>query len=295
MIKPLLTIITITYNRVSTLPKLYKSLQVQNNKNFKWLIVDDGSSDGTEEYIRYLKSLKNEFCIQYIKRPNIGKYKEMNFILPKIDTKLLFFLDSDDCMVKNGVEKIEDTYYKCYGNVEIGSFIFERAESDGITPMNRIYNEFIDRRYYYMVRNHITGDYSDVFTTDTIRRFRFPEFPEEKFMTEGPLYYEFSKRYYSVFIPQIIQVGSYIDEGLTSHMRLNQIRNFLGTMYETELYLNNDTPLYFRLKKGILFDFIAMNSPLSLWKTIKKSDHFYFLILCLVPAIVFNIRNNNVR
>ena len=44
-----LTIFTPTYNREYILPELYKSLCNQTSQCFKWLIVDDGSSDNTRE------------------------------------------------------------------------------------------------------------------------------------------------------------------------------------------------------------------------------------------------------
>ncbi len=40
-----LTILTPTYNRAYTLSKLYESLLAQTNKNFIWMVIDDGSTD----------------------------------------------------------------------------------------------------------------------------------------------------------------------------------------------------------------------------------------------------------
>ena len=45
--KPTLTIFTPAYNRAYTLHLCYESLLRQKNKDFEWLIVDDGSTDGT--------------------------------------------------------------------------------------------------------------------------------------------------------------------------------------------------------------------------------------------------------
>ena len=41
------TIFTTTYNRKNLLPRLYESIKAQTFKDFVWLIVDDGSKDGT--------------------------------------------------------------------------------------------------------------------------------------------------------------------------------------------------------------------------------------------------------
>lgn len=46
-----ITILTPTYNRKETLGRLYKSIKNQTCKDFVWMIVDDGSSDNTKEYI----------------------------------------------------------------------------------------------------------------------------------------------------------------------------------------------------------------------------------------------------
>ena len=47
-----LTVFTPTYNRKHLLPRLYESLKNQTDQNFIWLVIDDGSTDGTEELIK---------------------------------------------------------------------------------------------------------------------------------------------------------------------------------------------------------------------------------------------------
>ena len=59
-----LTLITPTFNRQDYLTRLYRSLVAQTNKNFIWMIVDDGSTDDTrntvEKYIQqYRKNIEN--------------------------------------------------------------------------------------------------------------------------------------------------------------------------------------------------------------------------------------------
>ena len=47
----LFTIGTPTYNRKDLLLRLYESLKRQTFRDFVWLIVDDGSTDGTKELV----------------------------------------------------------------------------------------------------------------------------------------------------------------------------------------------------------------------------------------------------
>ena len=52
----MMTILTPTYNRAKTLPKLIESLYSQTTTNFQWLVIDDGSTDDTESIFEKLKN-----------------------------------------------------------------------------------------------------------------------------------------------------------------------------------------------------------------------------------------------
>ena len=47
-----LTVFTPTYNRKQLLARAYRSLTVQTVKDFEWLIVDDGSTDNTDDVVK---------------------------------------------------------------------------------------------------------------------------------------------------------------------------------------------------------------------------------------------------
>ena len=101
--KPLVSVFTATYNRASSLPVVYESLCQQTYRNFEWIIVDDGSSDGTEQLV---SQWKNEavISIRYFYQDNNGKHIAMNKGL--IEAKGIFFanLDSDDYIVPSALE-----------------------------------------------------------------------------------------------------------------------------------------------------------------------------------------------
>lgn len=98
-----LTVVTITYNRAHTIHRVFNSLMSQSYKNFEWLIIDDGSTDNTEELIEEYKK-KAWFPIRYKKKKHAGKYEGANFSYKHINTKYFTNCDSDDEMLPQGLE-----------------------------------------------------------------------------------------------------------------------------------------------------------------------------------------------
>ena len=89
------TVLTPTFNRGGGLEKLYESLKRQSCKDFEWLVVDDGSTDGTDNLIGQLQE-KSEFPVRYIYKSNGGKHTALNVGIQTICSELTFIVDSDD-------------------------------------------------------------------------------------------------------------------------------------------------------------------------------------------------------
>ena len=103
--KATLTIFTPAYNRAYTLHKCYESLKKQTNKDFEWLIIDDGSTDNTRELVQSWIE-ENLIPIKYHYQKNQGMHGAHNSAYELIDTKLNVCIDSDDYMPDDAVEKI---------------------------------------------------------------------------------------------------------------------------------------------------------------------------------------------
>nr|WP_082438491.1 glycosyltransferase family A protein [Tepidiphilus thermophilus] len=52
----MITVLTPTYNRYHTLPRLCESLKSQTSKDFEWILVDDGSTDETKDWFKNIDS-----------------------------------------------------------------------------------------------------------------------------------------------------------------------------------------------------------------------------------------------
>ena len=101
--KKILTIFTPAFNRAYTLEKLYNSLLVQTSKDFEWLIVDDGSTDNTEELVSDWIE-EGKIKIRYYYQKNSGKQVAMNLGAEKCITELFDCVDSDDYLLPDAVE-----------------------------------------------------------------------------------------------------------------------------------------------------------------------------------------------
>ena len=107
------TIFTATFNREKLLSRLYNSLCSQTNKNFIWLIVDDGSIDSTETLVQTWIS-ENKISIRYFKQNNFGKPMAHNKGVELTKTELFLCVDSDDYLTQNTVEEV----LQCWKNAK---------------------------------------------------------------------------------------------------------------------------------------------------------------------------------
>src|SRR5579872_2682653 len=100
----LFTVFTPTYNRASTLPRVYESLKAQTFRGFEWLIVDDGSTDSTREIVEKWQA---EFPIRYIYQRNQGKPAAYNRAVAEARGELFLFIDSDDACLPEALERLK--------------------------------------------------------------------------------------------------------------------------------------------------------------------------------------------
>lgn len=123
----LITVFTPTYNRRKLLERLYNSLLRQSCKNFIWMVIDDGSNDGTQEYIESLIENTNEFRIEYYYKENGGLHTGYNLAISKINTELCLCCDSDDWLSDDCIELIQKEWNKnkrenCAGIIGLDCF-----------------------------------------------------------------------------------------------------------------------------------------------------------------------------
>lgn len=176
--KESITILTPVYNRKKEMRNLFSSLCSQSNKEFVWMIVDDGSSDGLGELIDEFRT-QADFGIEYICKENGGKHTALNVGFEAIKTELTFIVDSDDILVENAIETVINEW-SLVREKNLAGMSFLCGYKDGKVigtefPNNGIYNE-IDIRF----KHKAVGDKAEVLRTDLLKKYHFPEFKNEK-------------------------------------------------------------------------------------------------------------------
>lgn len=211
----LITVFTPTYNRAYILEKLYNSLQNQKMHEFEWVIIDDGSTDDTEQKVSHWIDENNFFDIRYFKQENGGKCRAINRALDLARGKLFLVIDSDDYLTGDALEKIaeweghlpENTLY-CGVSGNLGTS--ENTTSNHLFE-NRSYDGNLLDRY-----KNVDGERAFAFFTEIHRKYKYPVFQDEKFMTEAVVYNRMANDGYMMrFFNDIICIYEYQEDGLT--------------------------------------------------------------------------------
>lgn len=236
MKKNSLTIITPTYNRKKQLNNLYASLKKQNNKNFQWLIIDDGSTDGTEQIVKKFKN--DSFPVEYYKKNNGGKHTALNESHKYIKGDYIIIVDSDDTLVQDSIDTIYEYIKIIDNNPEVAYISFQRG-SDKKSPLAKKINSdgIIANHIKYRINENRIGDCSEVVKTEIFKKYPFPEYENERFLSEGYLWAKIAQNYNALYSTKIIYICNYLEGGLTKSGRNNRIKSPLGGMAAANAFL----------------------------------------------------------
>lgn len=91
----IITVFTPTYNRAPLIHRAYECLLKQTDKRFVWIVVNDGSTDNTDEVVQAIVD-KNELPIMLISKSNGGKHNAFEAAFSVVKTDFFMCMDDDD-------------------------------------------------------------------------------------------------------------------------------------------------------------------------------------------------------
>ena len=256
VIHPFITILTPAYNRASLLPRLFDSLLRQTNKDFEWIVVDDGSTDDTREVVANLKEkCGGAFPMGYVYKANGGKHMAINIGAERARGELLFIADSDDLLTDDALETVANSWHdisddKSFAGIAGLDIAMDTREVIGSgLPQEHIDCNAIDIRY----RHHVTGDMKEVFRTEVLREFPFPEFAGERFCPEQLVWFRMARRYRLRYINKPIYIADYQPDGITAGITRARMRNPSASMLTYAELTECPVPFLVKVKAAINF------------------------------------------
>ncbi len=210
-----ITVFTPTYNRAYILKNLYVSLQRQTFLDFEWLIVDDGSTDDTKELVAKWEAENNPFPIRYYYKENGGKHRAINAGVERAEGELFFNVDSDDYLTDDALEKVARWADELPKDQPFCGVAGNLGTAPNETPNTYFDTPYVDATLFDRYR-FIDGERATVFYTDVIRKYPYPAFDGERFMTEAVTWNRMAHDGYIMrFFNDIIWIYEYRDDGLT--------------------------------------------------------------------------------
>lgn len=252
----MITVFTPTYNRGNLLNRLYQSLCQQTHKDFEWIIVDDGSTDGTQNIVSSLilehNNIQGSFPFHYFKKINGGKHTAINLGVKYAEGELFFIADSDDFLPKDSLQIVHKEWSKIkHDNTFLGVCGID-ADLNGKIIGSGLPKDYIDCHAWDLSPIYkVTGDLKEVFRTDVLRQFPFPEIKGEKFCPEVLVWFRMACNYKMRFFNRIIYIADYQKNGITSSITRLRMNSPIGSMLTYSELVHYPIPFKDKLKNAI--------------------------------------------
>lgn len=253
MAEKTLTVFTPTFNRRELLTRCYESMCRQTNKDFVWMIVDDGSTDDTKKFADEWKK-NSDLEIRYIYKDNGGLHTAYNVAIENIDTELCVCIDSDDFMPDNAVELILNFWDK-FGSDEYAGIVGLDFNLDGKVIGDPLPNQKTVNLIDLFIGKYdiVNGDRTNVIRTELYKTVApMKVFPNEKNFNPHYMHLQISDNYDFLVLNENLRFVDYQSDGMTNSM-LKQYKSSPNSFAEIrKLYLSfSGTSLKFKIKHSI--------------------------------------------
>ena len=239
---PLVSVYTCVYNGERTIHRVFESMKNLDYPNVEHVIVNDGSTDRTDELVQeYIGQVS--FAVKYHKKENGGKHTALNVAWALAEGEFMIQLDADDELLPHGVKYLVDTYFQIPADVrdeywcvhgrcvtQTGAFVGTRYPAD--------INDGHWRETGQRARK-CSGEKIGLQVRKYLCKYSFPEVKGVSHVSEGIIWGRINKVYGTWYTNEVVRVY-YVNEGGNLTARKTKRRQF--------------SPLAFRLKWQIMHE-----------------------------------------
>lgn len=293
------TVFTATFNRGSLLVNVYESLKSQSFQDFEWLIVDDGSTDNTENLVSVWLEEKI-IPIRYIKQLNQGKHVAINLGVQKAAGELFLMIDSDDYFVDNALEKFISYWEKIPAGkrISFSGIMANCVDQQGLLIGTKFPKDIFDESFINtFYRFNIKGDKCGFFKTEILKEYPFPVIDKEKFLSEALVWNRISLKFKTRFINEELLIVDYQKDGLSgSSLKLRVKYPFGAVLYYKE-FVSLPVGILWKIRNLINYLRFSFHSKKNIFEQILILDNLFFKLISIIllPVVYFIYRADIVK
>jgi glycosyltransferase involved in cell wall biosynthesis len=283
------TLFTPTYNRAYTLKRVFDSLMAQTieHSSFEWILVDDGSTDDTQELADKFIS-EADFDIRYVKQSNHGKNYSHNKAVAMAEGELFLILDSDDEIVAKCMEIFWNYWSQISSDTKENIYGINCLCKDGFTDTligHKVEEGLMEDALIWKLKNRVFFETWGALNTKLFKKHLFPEIEGVKFIPESYLWDSVGKNRKIYSTNEILRVVYHQDDGFTNNITKSYINDSKGRYIYHKMVVNDMffellryTPV--RLLKDIIqFVRMGLHSNYSLLEILNALDKKYKKII----------------
>ncbi len=285
-----ISVLTPTYNREKVLERLYKSL-VKNSKygvEIEWLIMDDGSTDQTEQKVKsFIQEKEPHIQVKYYKQKNQGKMVAINNLVEKATGEYMIDCDSDDYFSDEAFKIMSEKIKETANEKNIYGLCFLKHSTNG----ENIGNNFTKQRttlFDLHYKENDQGEKAILFISKIRKQYKHKLENGERFITEARLYYEMDDDNEMMCFNFPIMICEYQENGYTKNLNKQFKENPVGYYYYFYEILKRDfkgtlwNKRMYAIKHYILFS-ILTNKKIEL-KDVKNIFNRVLIVLLYLPG-----------
>ena len=278
-----LCIFTPAYNRAYLLLRLYESLCAQSNQDFEWLVIDDGSTDGTELLLQKLQA-EGRIQMRYIVQNNQGMHGAHNTAYQNINSPYNTCIDSDDYAPVDAVEKIlkacDALPANCAGIVGLD------ANTDGQIIGSEFNKTFTTLEQFYNEGGK--GDKKIVYKTEVVKRYpAYPLFEGERYVGLAYLYLLIDKDYVLKTLNEVLVIVDYQAEGSSNNMLKQYVKNPQGFLFYRTAMIQHSAYKAVQFRHAI--HYVSSALQLKKWYLLWQAPKPFLVVLALPFGIVLRL------
>lgn len=212
---PRVTVLTPTWNRASTLPRLHASLLRQGYRDFEWLVVDDGSEDETATLVNGW-AVGSPFPVRYVAQANAGKHVALNHGAREAGGEFCAIIDSDDWYLDTGLERLVHHWDAISEPEDFCEVQGLSVDPDGRIIGDRFPQDVFDSDAWSMTyRYRVQGDKHGMIRTEVMRAYPYPEGTGAPMVSPSLVALRIARRYRTRYINEAIAAKEYLPGGIT--------------------------------------------------------------------------------